>query len=195
VRQAVLGAALGVLLDEGVEGFSIAAVALRAGVHETSIYRRWSTRENLIVDAMLANSAAAIPIPDTGSVREDLIWLVRAVATLLSQPAGVEFARAVALCVEDEALAGARREFWQSRTRLASAIIERGIRRGELPPHTDARLVLETVIAPLHMRALLTHTPLSEDLPEKLVDLVLGGAVSGGAVSGGAVSGGAADRR
>ena len=53
VRRAVLDAALDVLHAHGMEGLAVTDVAARAGVHETSIYRRWGTREHLIVDALL----------------------------------------------------------------------------------------------------------------------------------------------
>lgn len=175
VRQAVLDAAVDALVEHGPQRLSIADVAARAGVHETSIYRRWGTRENLIVDAMLATSARALPIPDTGSVRDDLAALARAVAAFLSQPIGTAFARAAALSVDDTALTEARRTFWASRSQLAAAIIHRGIARGELPTDTDPGLVLEAIIAPLHMRTLLTHEPLGDDLPQRLADLICDG--------------------
>ncbi|WP_327095028.1 TetR/AcrR family transcriptional regulator [Nocardia vinacea] len=181
VRGAVVEAAVSVLLEHGPNNFSVGEVAARAGVHETSIYRRWRTRENLIVDAMLATSGEGIPAPDTGSVRGDLLALTRSVAAFLSQPTGATFTRAAAVHVDDESVAAARRRFWESRLSLASVIIERGIQRGELPQTTDARLVLETVIAPFHMRVLLTHEPIDETLPERIVDLICAGLEQPGA--------------
>ncbi|WP_062993652.1 TetR/AcrR family transcriptional regulator [Nocardia anaemiae] len=181
VREAVVEAAVSVLFEHGPNKFSVGEVAARAGVHETSIYRRWRTRENLIVDAMLATSGEDIPIPDTGSVRDDLLALARSVAAFLSQPAGATFTRAAAVHVDDDSVAAARRRFWESRRSLASVIIERGIQRGELPPTTDARLVLETLIAPFHMRVLLTHEPIDDTLPERIVDLICDGLEQPGA--------------
>lgn len=175
MRQAVLQAALAVLVDNGTELFSIAEVAARAKVHETSIYRRWRTRENLMVDAMLANSARAVPIPDTGSVRRDLAEFARAVAAFLAQPIGATFLRTAAVRVEDATLAATRAKFWRTRYELASAIIKRGVDRGELPVDTDAQLALEMLIAPLHIRVLLTHAPIEPDLPERLADHVYQG--------------------
>ncbi|MGF6886685.1 AcrR family transcriptional regulator [Nocardia sp. GAS34] len=173
VRGAVVESALHVLFELGPDQFTVAEVAARAGVHETSIYRRWRTRENLIVDAMLANTGEMIPTPDTGSVRGDLTALVRALAAFLAQPAGETFVRAAAMTVDDSDVAEARRTFWQSRLHLATAIVERGIERGELPPDTDAGLLLETVVAPLYLRILLTHEPIDGTFPERVVDLVL----------------------
>jgi AcrR family transcriptional regulator len=171
----VVDAAVSVLFEQGMQQFSVAAVAARAGVHETSIYRRWGTRESLIVDALLATSSQVVPIPDTGSVRDDLTELARAVAAYLSQPAGATIVRAAAMNVDDQTVAEARQRFWESRIQLASVIVERGIARGELASTTDAHLVMETVIAPLHMRVLLTHAPIDDGFIRRLVDLVCDG--------------------
>src|ERR1700689_682516 len=72
IRQSVIEATMAVLRDRGWDRFSIAEVASRAGVHETSIYRRWGTRERLATDALPAPGAKALPVPDTGSLRGDL---------------------------------------------------------------------------------------------------------------------------
>ncbi|MER5986074.1 TetR/AcrR family transcriptional regulator [Streptomyces sp. NPDC001787] len=175
VRQAVLDAAVDALVENGVTGFSFADVAARAEVNETSVYRRWRTRENLITDALLAVSDRRIPVPDTGSVREDLRAFAALVVDYLNSPLGGALARAAVITVDDPELAAAREEFWRSRLELAGAMVERGIARGELRAGTDPRVALEALIAPLHSRALLTREPLDEDLPRALADLVLDG--------------------
>lgn len=174
MRRAVVESAVAVLFEQGPNSFSISEVAKRAGVHETSIYRRWRTRENLIVDALLAYSDQQVPVPDTGSVRGDLTTLASAIAAALSEPAGATFARAAAMTVDDDAIAEGRRRFWDSRLDRAAVIVERGIQRGELPPATDARLLLETIVAPLYMRIVLTHEPIDATLPGRIVDIVCG---------------------
>src|SRR5512144_909234 len=76
VRASVLEAAFAVLRETGSEAFSIADVAARSGVHETSIYRRWGTKSALILEASLHFAQGAIAIPDTGALRTDLIALL-----------------------------------------------------------------------------------------------------------------------
>jgi hypothetical protein len=66
VRRAVLAAAWAELAEAGLARATVAGVARRSGVHETTIYRRWLTRENLLVDAMLTHSADVIPSPIPG---------------------------------------------------------------------------------------------------------------------------------
>jgi AcrR family transcriptional regulator len=175
VRAAVLEAALAELVDHGIDGVTVAAVAARAGVHETSVYRRWRTREDLIVDALLDRSATQIPVPDTGSLQADLVELARRVIGYLSSRIGRALVRMSTLIVEDESLAQARANFLASRLAAIRVVVDRAIERGELPAGTDAGLVLEMLVAPLHLRTIMTGEPLTDDLPERMVDILLDG--------------------
>jgi AcrR family transcriptional regulator len=175
VRQSVLDATLTLLAERGLDSLTIADIAECAGVHETSIRRRWRTRENLICDALLNYSEVHLPIPDTGSLREDLAAFASELATYLTTPLGRALLHAMATRGEDPTLAEARTAFWQARYELASAMIERAVARGELAATVDSRLALEALIAPLNFRALLTDEPPDGDLPRRVADLVLYG--------------------
>ncbi|MFB6891585.1 TetR/AcrR family transcriptional regulator [Kitasatospora sp. NPDC056327] len=175
VREAVLTAALDLLAEEGLARLTVARVAARAGVNETTVYRRWGSREKLVLDAMLAGSDEGIPVPDTGAVRTDLADFARSLARYLATPTGRAVARAAALGSEDPGLADAWQAFWHSRLDQAGTIVTRAVERGELPPDTDAALALELLCAPLQTRALLGHRPVGPELPERLAGLVLDG--------------------
>jgi AcrR family transcriptional regulator len=175
VRRSVIDATLALLGEGGLEKPTVADIAERAGVHETSIRRRWPTKESLIYDALLNNSEQYLPIPDTGSLREDLTVFASELAAYLATPLGRALLLAMASTAEDPALIEARTAFWQTRYELASAMIERAVARGELPATVDSRLALEALIAPLNFRTLLTDEPPDEDLPRRLADLVLDG--------------------
>ena len=110
LRTAVLSATLAELVEHGVNGVTIAAVAARAGVHETSVYRRWRTRDDLIVDALIDFSANEISVPHTGSVRGDLVDLARQVIAYLSLPLGRAVMAIAAFTVEDESIAAGPRQ-------------------------------------------------------------------------------------
>ena len=153
---------------------TVAGVARRSGVHETTIYRRWVTKEKLFVEAMLSRSAVEIPTPDTGSIRDDLLAVVRAVIAYVTSPVGLAALHVASLAADDHQ--DARQAFWAGRLNALRPVVERGIARGELRPDIDARLLLETLIAPLHGRLLLTGEPVDERLGERIVDLVLQGA-------------------
>ncbi|GAA2985630.1 TetR/AcrR family transcriptional regulator [Kitasatospora sp. NPDC091257] len=175
VRRDVLAAAMEALAEGGVARLTIADVAARAGVNETTVYRRWGSREKLVLDAMLTASDEGIPVPDTGAVRTDLTAFARALAAYLATPLGRAVARAAALGSEDPALAEAWQVFWDSRLAQAGAVVRRAVDRGELPAGTDADLALELLSAPLQARALLGHREIGPELPERLADLILDG--------------------
>lgn len=173
----MLAAAFDELAENGAAGATVAGVARRSGVHETTIYRRWVTKDKLFVEAMLNRSAEEIPAPDTGSIRGDLLAVVRAVIAYVTSPVGLAALHLASLTVDDQH--DARRAFWAGRLNALRPVVERGISRGELRPNTDAGLLLETLIAPLHGRLLLTGEPIDAQLAERIVDLVLDGARHG----------------
>jgi AcrR family transcriptional regulator len=174
VRHTVLAAAFDELAENGAGAATIAGVARRSGVHETTIYRRWVTKENLFVEALLSRSAEEIPTPDTGSIRDDLLTVVRAVIAYVTSPVGLAALHVATLTTDDQR--DARQAFWAGRIDALRPVVERGIARGELRSDTDAGLLLETLIAPLHGRLLLTGETVDQQLGERIVDLVLRGA-------------------
>ena len=71
------------LIEVGWSNLSIGAIAARAGVHETSIYRRWKTKEELVVSALLERLNGVLPVPDTGSLRDELVTMLRGLLKFL----------------------------------------------------------------------------------------------------------------
>ncbi|WP_329587350.1 TetR/AcrR family transcriptional regulator C-terminal ligand-binding domain-containing protein [Kitasatospora sp. NBC_01250] len=175
MRQAVLAATVDLLTTQGLAATTVAAVARAAGVHETSVYRRWRTRENLIFDALATHSDTALPAPDTGDVRTDLSLLFAALARYLATPAGSALLHLGTVRGESDLEEG-RRSYWQARLERAETLVRRGIDRAELPADTDPHLLVEAIAGPLLARVLLTGEPLEATLVPRLVDLVLDGA-------------------
>jgi AcrR family transcriptional regulator len=168
VRAAVLETAFRLLVEVGFSDLTIAAVAARSGVHETSIYRRWGDKTALVLDACLAFAADRLAIPDTGALRSDLLDLLRRIAALLQAREGRALL-AVALAMDPVSVA-ARRAYWDQRFAAACVIIERAIVRGEIAAGTDPRLMLEVLLAPLYFRALVTFQPLDAWPLEAMID-------------------------
>ena len=175
VRSAVLDATVEVLRDLGWGQFSLAEVASRAGVHETSIYRRWGTRERLVVEALLLAGDQHLPIPDTGSLHDDLVAFARELAQFTSDPAGAAMAHALASPVDDPAIAETSARYFQTRFEIASVMVNRAVLRGELPDGAinDGATAIEMLVAPLHFRHLVSHQPINEELLNRLADLVI----------------------
>jgi AcrR family transcriptional regulator len=174
VREAIVGATLALLLEDGRAGVTIPAVAARAGVAATSIYRRYGDLDGLLVDVLLDQADATLPIPDTGSFRGDAIALLDEVRELLASPLGRIFAEVVMAWQgpQDERK---RTVYWTERLSRAAVIVDRGIERGELAEGSDPRLVLELMLGPLHARALTAPEQLGPELPERIIDMCLAG--------------------
>lgn len=188
VDERVLKAAVVVFGDLGWSGFTIDEIAKRAGVGKAAIYRRWASKEEILVDA-LANHLNVVADADTGSLRGDLMNIARQLMRSHLGEAGRAFMR---LRVE-AGLAnsiGARYQQWsKSQIDAARATVRRAIQRGELSPTASATLIMDTlcggainhiVAAPPHrMDEVRAH---ADDYAEFLVDFVLAGAVAGHSV-------------
>jgi AcrR family transcriptional regulator len=176
VRAAAIAATLAELAENGYSALSLESVARRAGVHKTTLYRRWGTREDLVLEAMLDRAGEHISVPNTGSLRKDLFELVQTAAANAASPEVAAMARAVvAQMPHDSRLAAANRRYWDERLALDGMIVEQAIERGEVAPDTQPRQVIESVLGPIHLRLLLTGEPISPEFLKAIVDVVVDG--------------------
>ncbi|MEU8621590.1 TetR/AcrR family transcriptional regulator [Streptomyces sp. NPDC048623] len=175
MRSAVLAATVDVLTEHGLAGTTVGAVARAAGVHETSVYRGWGTRENLILEALTTQLDAAMPVPDTGHVHDDLSAYFGTLARLLATAQGEALLRLSA--ERDDTLPDRRLSYWTERLERGAVMVRRGVERGELAPDTDPGLVIEAISGALFTRALISGAPLDEALAARLVTLTLTGAL------------------
>lgn len=175
VRTAVLDATLEALLEDGLASVSVADVADRAGVHQTSIYRRWGTKDNLVVDALLSHVGSASPIPDTGSLEGDLREFVTRSAAFMETPLGAALARVAVFMADSPDLAEIRRDYWSRALSNAGQMFERAAARGELADDIDPQLGVEAVAGPLYMRLLVTGEPLDPEFLSGVVQTALRG--------------------
>ena len=174
VRATVIDATLTALRTRGLDDLSITDIAEQAGVHPTTIYRRWGGRSNLALDAVLSGTEAEIPAPDTGSLRGDLLALVRGIAALIQTPLG-ELVVRLALRRDLPEYEAARGGYWAQRFRSGADLIERARARGELRANVDPVLAFETLIGPMYVRMLMTGEPLDDALLVRCVNLVMDG--------------------
>jgi AcrR family transcriptional regulator len=180
MRAAVLAATLAELAERGYAALTVDSVARRAGVHKTSIYRRWGDRDSLVVDALSEHIAADIPMPDTGSIASDLRLMARALVRWATGVAGQAiFAALLSDAVQSAELAAARRRIFEDRLRRAEPVITRAVARGELPPETDPAEVIKTMAAPIYFRLLITGEPVDDALADRAAEIALAAADSG----------------
>lgn len=173
VRAAVLAAFFDTLVDSGYSQLSFEAVAARAGVHKTTLYRRWGSRENLLLDAALESATQAVPVPDTGALQSDLRELAAAIAENLRAPRAEAMLRAVVSeAMVEPGVAEAAQRFWETRFAGVGQIVTRAIERGEVPAGMNTDLLLEALIGPMYLRVLVTQEPLDDEFINALAEFI-----------------------
>jgi AcrR family transcriptional regulator len=157
-RAAVLAAVEAELLDHGVDGLTVDAVAERSGVHRATVYRRWRDVGGLLADALAAGREDGWQPADLGSLADDLVALNRDVVEHLAGECSLGRALIVA-SYRSPAAAAALREFLDDRYRRCEVVVTRAVARGETPAGTDARRLLVAATAPIYHDILLLGGP------------------------------------
>jgi AcrR family transcriptional regulator len=183
VERAILRAAAELLGERGLEAMTIEDVAARSGVGKASIYRRWSTKGTLALDAFLAEFLGSQPLPDTGNLEGDLTAALRAwVRTVKGTPTGRALTGLVAQAQSDPDLAVAWRERVVGPIRSQHRqIIERAIARGEIPASSDVEVMIDLLYGPAYHRLLQGHLPLTDRFVRRVVAMIVAGAKAGAA--------------
>ena len=175
VRNAVLAAAKAELVASGYDAFSMSRVARSAGVQKTTIYRRWRTPQQLIIDVVLATAGEAIPIPDTGDLISDLTRLIEQASRFLRSPAGRAFV-IVGVQQDGRELVAAQRGYWRRRLVGFDVIFERAIARGQWSACGDHELAVRMLIGTLWFRLFVSREAISRRYISALVVAALRGA-------------------
>ncbi len=176
-RKAILEAAAELLLARALGAVSMDAVAERAGVSKATIYRWWPTKESLALDALYHEWASVPAAGNTGSLRGDLLALLRPWARLAaSRPYGRVIAALLTEAQTDPAFAAEyRARFVEPRRDQGRAIFRRAIERGEIPADVKIEVALDLLYGPLYHRLLHGHAPLNDRFVRDVVDTALDG--------------------
>lgn len=159
----MLAAFLDELVEHGYSQLTFEGLAARSGVHKTTLYRRWGSREAVLLDAALHLAESAVPVPDTGTLASDLRELAHQIAETLSAATGQALLRAVvAEAIVHPEVADTLRTFWRERFAVMGGIFESARARGEIPEDTPTRPLLELLNGPLYLRALITLDPFDD---------------------------------
>ena len=175
--RAILTAAVELLAERGLAAMSIEEVAARAGVGKTTIYRRWPSKGLLALDAFVASFREEQPLPDTGTLRGDLLAALHAWVRAVTQtPMGSMLTGLIAEAQHDAELRGAWRDRVLEPLRTQHRImLDRAIARGEIAPGVDREVVLDLFFGAAEHRLLLGHLPMSDDFIADVVDVILAG--------------------
>lgn len=175
-EQAIRDAAVALLVERGVGGFSMETVAARAGVAKTTVYRRWDTREELLVAAVAGLKGPTDPAPGE-SVRGDLLHVLRQAAQRSESGA---WARLMARLMADaEQYPELVAEIWRHtigpRRAYLLGILRRGVDEHLIRPDADLELLVDLLVSPGIARTRPGRTPLTDAQIADVVDIVLRG--------------------
>lgn len=178
-EQAIIDAVLGMIADgEALETLSIESIAARAGVGKATIYRRWASRDQVVVDAV---ASLKLPVPQVAgeSVRDDLVTLVSQIGQPSDQPRNGR----VMSCILPQIARNPDLHHWyqqmiEPRREVTRRVLRRGIETGELRPDLDVEVILLVLAAPMILQRTMRWNPVVDvpDLAERVVDAVLTGA-------------------
>lgn len=171
----ILEATRAILFEKGYAGLTIDGVAAAASVSRPTIYRRWSSKAELVIACLAESTGLALPVPNTGSVRRDLMAVQREQIRTFNNP---ESRRVTAGLVADvaadpELAEPYLREYATPRRESVWRALQRGIDRGELRPDIDFSFVSDLLIGPLFMRSVVWGEELDMKIAKATVDAVM----------------------
>jgi AcrR family transcriptional regulator len=185
VRDAVLRAAADLLIEDGLEGIELSAVAHRAGVGKSTVYRRWGSVPSLVADLLVDMADTSSPRPSTGALRTDLLAQAKLVRrTLADGRQGRLFKAIIAAATCDAVTANALADFYRNRIDEVSPVVIEAVARGEAPQGTDPAEVIRQLSAPLYYRFLTDARPLTTADAERAVAVTMAAVDAGVFVKG-----------
>lgn len=178
VAGAITDAVLKMLSEGGsIEALSIEAVASRAGVGKATIYRRWPGKEELVMDAV-ASLKGKLAEPDTGSIREDLLELLRYMAVSKDIDQDARIVPCIALEMRrNPKFRGLHEEVVEKRREITRRVLRRAVDNGQLREDIDIEVVMQMLSSTMLINKLFGPNPRIEQTgyAAKVVDTLLAG--------------------
>jgi AcrR family transcriptional regulator len=176
-RRAILDAAADLLLERGVSGASIEAIASRAGVSKATVYRWWPTLGHVMFESLFERTRLTMRRDPSDSTAEALIRQTQNFVDLVSDHVyGALIRQLVVASQSDDGLRETFTRQWLNPRREASAqIIADGIERGDIRADLDVSVCLDQLFAPIYYRLLFAHGPLDGRFAHRVVEQALAG--------------------
>jgi AcrR family transcriptional regulator len=173
-QQAILDATWKLLKKISVRDLSIEGIAKEAGVGKTTIYRWWSSKTAVVVDAFMTRVITDICFRESDNAQEELLKQIASVAKALSGENGRIVAEIIAEGQTDkEALQDFRDRFLFPRREAAKQVIIQGIKTGEFNSNLDLELTMDILYGPIYYRLLLGHLPLNQEFSSLMPEMAL----------------------
>jgi len=154
VHRAILDATRDLIVANGFSRFRLEHVAARAGVGKATIYRRWPTREALVLELLMELAAPHIEIEDLGDTHAELLAATtHAMHAVTDTPFGPVIRALLSHIAVNPALGDPfRAAVVQGRRDAIAQVVERGIARGDLRPDADGDVATELLVGPVYFR-------------------------------------------
>ncbi|GAA4406991.1 TetR/AcrR family transcriptional regulator [Tsukamurella soli] len=176
--DAIFAATLDILAERGYDALTVEAVAARAGVNKTTIYRTWATKDQVLADALLESPSLAYEVPDSGCLRDDLMGVAGQIAGLLADQSTRRIIGAMIGSLPDRpATAAATSSFFVDRLAREQIIFQRARERGELTDAADPDMIMNLLAGNLWFHALIHSRKVDDTYIERLVDTILHGVI------------------
>jgi AcrR family transcriptional regulator len=171
---AIIEATAALLAEVGYDGLTMDAVAQRAGVAKTTLYRRWPAKPPLVADVLTIRAETRLSTPDTGDLRADLAAHLRAVRDGFATPNGRAVLGVLAAANRLPELATVVRErFVTARRAAIGRLLATAAERGQARADVDADLVIDLLVGPLYYRLLVSGQAVPDGFVDGVVDAVL----------------------
>lgn len=177
IVQRVLAATLEELGRSGYRALRMEDVAVAAGVNKTTVYRRWPEKSGLVRDALASLTEDVMVVPETGSLRGDLLALGRKMVVIAGNCQGQSLFRMLHAESLDPEVIELKKAMRQRHEALPKAVIAAAVERGELAPGADHLELVEAFIGAIHHKLFLMADPVTDTFLERLANIVLYGAL------------------
>ena len=172
-RRVILEAVLDELGTVGYGALTIEAVATRAGVGKSTIYRHWPGKLELVEDAF-RTLKAPVAVPDQGSLRDRVVAVIEQVACLVAESTYSTCMPALIDAAErDPKVRDFHSRFSSERRAVLVGMLRDAVRTGELPATADPELLADALVGPILLRRLMLAQPVGPEIARELVDQLL----------------------
>ena len=171
-EQAILDAALELVMEVGYDRLSMDALAERAHASKATIYRRWTGKAQVVAEAIRRRKSGPHAAADTGSLRQDLLQTLGGMCASLDGDEAL-VAGVMSAMRTDSELAGLMRTHVLDGDSPMDVVVARAVARGELPPGASGALVDEVAPAVVMLRLVFRGEPLDEAFLVHLVDEIV----------------------
>jgi AcrR family transcriptional regulator len=172
-RKAVIRSTLALLNRIGFHELTIEAVAAHAGVSKATVYRWWSNKAELVIDAFVSAVEKELRFPEAGPVLESIHAQMRRWAVIFRSPLGQIVATVIGAGQSEPEILEAFRSHWVEPRRVeARKLLKQAMDNGEIRADLDPDAALDLLYGPLYLRLLLRHAPLDEEFVNTVFGIV-----------------------